>query len=118
MDRTPAFGSTPSSSTTAPPLPNAKVESAAMAAHRMTDRVADTATAQVDQLSGTAHRAVNRAADAATTAADWASSVPEQAKQVQSRLTESARAAIRAKPLQTLAGTLVVGYLLGRLARL
>ncbi len=115
MDRTPAFGNTPATSST---NANAKVESAAMAAHQATDRIADSATTKVDQLSGTAHRAVNRTADAVASATDWASTIPEQAKQVQARFTESACTAIRAKPLQTVAGTLIVGYLLGRLARL
>jgi ElaB/YqjD/DUF883 family membrane-anchored ribosome-binding protein len=96
----------------------AKVESAAMNAHQMTDNLADKATVQVDRLSGTVHRAVNSAADAATSAADWASAVPEQAKQVQVRVTDSACAAVRAKPLQAVTGALVIGYLLGRLARL
>ena len=95
-----------------------KLEGAAQSAHQATDKLADRATAEVDRLSGTAHRTINSAADAATSAADWASSIPEQAKQVQTRLTESASASIRARPIGTVAGALVVGYLLGRLARL
>ena len=118
MDKTPAFGGTLAGTFNSPNPTNAKVESAALAAHQVTDNVADKATVQVDRLSGTVHRAVNSAADAATSAAEWASTVPEQAKQVQMRLTESACTSIRAKPLQTVAGALVVGYLLGRLARL
>lgn len=126
VDRIPAFGgasasgtnslNSPASSSTNPG--SATVESAASAAHMATDRIADTATAQVDRLSGTAHRAVNSAADAATSAAQWAASVPERAQQVQTRLTESACASIRARPLQTVAGALAIGFLLGRLARL
>jgi cell division septum initiation protein DivIVA len=97
---------------------NAKVEAAAQAAHHATDRIAERAIAQVDRLSGTAHHAVDHTADAAKSAARWAANVPEQARQVQTRLTESASASIRARPLTTVAGALVVGYLLGRLARL
>jgi hypothetical protein len=97
---------------------SAKVEGAAQAAHQTTDKIADKASAQVDRLSGTVHRAVDNAADAATSAAEWASTIPEQAKQVQTRLTESASASIRARPVATVAGALVIGYLLGRLARL
>jgi ElaB/YqjD/DUF883 family membrane-anchored ribosome-binding protein len=133
VDRTPAYGGTPGIATNSltgnSPNPiNAgvesaaaaaqKVESAAAAAHKATDRIADTATAQVERLSGTAHRAVDSAADAATSAAQWASTVPQQVQQAQARLTESACASIRAKPLQTVAGALVIGFLLGRLARL
>jgi ElaB/YqjD/DUF883 family membrane-anchored ribosome-binding protein len=96
----------------------AKVESAAQTAHQATDRIADNAATQVDRLSGTAHRAVDNAANAASSAAEWASSIPEQAKQVQAQLTEAASASIRARPIVTVAGALFVGYLLGRLARL
>jgi ElaB/YqjD/DUF883 family membrane-anchored ribosome-binding protein len=97
------------------PVPaSARVENAAMAAHQTVDKVADRATVQVDRLSGTAHRAVNTAADAATSAATWASNIPDKAN----RLTEAACTSIRARPIATVAGALVVGYLLGRLARL
>lgn len=95
----------------------ATVENAAQSAHQATDKVADKATAGVGQLSGTAHRAINGAADAATHAADWASTIPEQAQQLQAHFVESASVSIRARPLTTVAGALVVGYLLGRLAR-
>jgi ElaB/YqjD/DUF883 family membrane-anchored ribosome-binding protein len=97
---------------------DAKVEAAAQAAHHATDRIAEKAIAQVDRLSGTAHHAVDHTADAAKSAARWAASVPEQARQVQAQLTESASASIRARPLTTVAAALVVGYLIGRLARL
>lgn len=97
---------------------SAKVEGAAQAAHQTTDRIADKTTAQVERLKGTVHRAVDDAADTATSAAEWASTIPEQARQVQTRLTDSASASIRARPITTVAGALVVGYLLGRLARL
>ena len=118
MDRTTtAMGSLSTSSNAANPV-SPKVEGAAQSAHHATDKVADKATAEVDHLSGTAHRAINSAADAAASAAEWASAIPEQAKVVQTRLTESASASIRARPIATVAGALVVGYLLGRLARL
>lgn len=97
---------------------NAKLEGATQTAHQTVDKVADKAAAQVDRLSGTVHRAVDSAADAASGAAEWMSTLPDQAKGVQSKLTDSACASIRARPLSTVAGALVVGYLLGRLARL
>jgi len=93
---------------------SAKVEGAAQAAHQTTDRIADKANAQVDRLKGNVHRTVDAAADTATSAAEWASTIPEQA----TRLTDAASASIRARPITTVAGALVVGYLLGRLARL
>ena len=121
MERTTMGGSL--TGTGSRPNPNtnpasAKVEDAAQAAHQATDKIADKATAQVDRLSGTAHRAVNSAADAASSAAEWASTIPEQTRQVQAQFTETASASIRARPIATVAGALVVGYLLGRLMRL
>lgn len=115
MDRTTT--TTLTGGNTADPI-GAKVESATQSAHQVTDKVVDHATAQMDRLSGTAHRAIDSAAVAATSAAEWASTIPERANQVQTRFTESANASIRARPITTVAGALVVGYLLGRLARL
>ena len=99
---------------------NAKIEDAAHAAHRATDAVADKATEQVDRLSGTAHRAVNKAADAASSAAQWTATLPDQAKEVQAQLGElksSAATSIRARPFATVAGALVIGFLIGKLAK-
>jgi hypothetical protein len=103
--------STPASANPA----SAKVQDAARAVYQTTDNIADRATTQIDHLSGTAHRAVNSAADAASSAAEWASTIPEQAKQAQAQLTEAASASIRARPIATVVGTLVIGYMLGRL---
>ena len=118
MDRTMTTTSSLASGSSAANPVSAKVEGAAKSAHQATDQLADRAIAGVDRLSGTAHSAIDSAADAATSAADWASTIPEEAKQVQARFTESASASIRARPIATVAGALVVGYLIGRLARL
>jgi hypothetical protein len=111
MDRTTPLSTTPSST-------NPKIENAAQTAHKVVDTVADKTTAQVDRLSSTAHRAVDKTAGAASQAAGWASSLPDQAMEVQTRLTESVCTSIRARPIATVAGALIVGYLLGRIARL
>ena len=122
MDRSTTMGGTsPLGSNTTSlsnPAGNANVEGVAQTAHRTVDSIVEKATAQVDRVSGTAHRAVNTAAEAATSAAEWASSVPGQAKQVQTKITEAACNSIRARPISAVAGALVIGYLLGRLARL
>ena len=97
---------------------SAAVEDVAQTAHRTTDKIVDKTAAQVDRLGGAAHRAVDSAAGAASSAAEWASTIPEQAKEVTTQVTEAASASIRARPIATVAGALVVGYLLGRLARL
>lgn len=117
MDRSTPLGSSRTGTGSAANPASAKIEGVAQTAHQTTDRVADKAASQVDRLSGTAHRAVNSAADAASSAAEWASAIPEQAKQVQTRLTEAANASIRERPIAIVTGALVVGYLLGRLAR-
>ncbi len=118
MDRTTTIGGHFAAGSSPPNPVNAKVEGAAQAAHETTDKIAYKAVAQVDRVSATMHRAVNSAADAARSAAGWASSIPEQAKQAQTRLTEAASASIRARPIAIVAGALIVGYLLGRFARL
>src|ERR1700730_8611869 len=115
MDRTTPMGGGPSGTGSGANPASAKVEDVAQTAHQTTDRIADKAVFQVDRLSGTAHRAVNSAADAASSAAEWASAIPEQAKQVQTRLAEAASASIRERPIAIVAAALVVGYLLGRL---
>ena len=119
MDRTTTLGGQTSDAAALNPSnqTNPKFESAAQTAHRGVDSVADKATAQVDRLSGSAHRAVNSAADAVGSATEWASGIPEQAKQAQVRLTEAACTSIRARPISTVVGALIVGYLLGRIAR-
>jgi ElaB/YqjD/DUF883 family membrane-anchored ribosome-binding protein len=120
MDRTTTMGGSTTfggnSNTTSGTLP--KIEDGAQSAHKSVDAVADKATEQVGRVTETLHRAVDSAADAATTATEWASSIPEQAKQIQAKVTDAASASIRARPLTTVAGALVVGYLIGRLARL
>jgi len=97
---------------------NSAVETAAQTAHKATDKIADKAAMQADRSAAAVHRAVESAADAATSTAAWASGTFEQAQQVKARLTESASASIRARPIATVVGVLIVGYLLGRLARL
>jgi hypothetical protein len=95
-----------------------KVQDAAQVAHQITDKVAERATVQVEHSAKAVHRAVDSTAETVSSAAEWASGLSEQAKQAQTRLTESASASIRARPISTVAGALVVGYLIGRLARL
>lgn len=123
MDHSIPMGGSLTSGGTRPNLPNAnpvsaKVEDAAKTAHQATDKIADEAADRVDRLTGTAHRAIDSAAGAASSAAEWTTSIPEQAKQVQAQIGETASASIRAHPIVTVVGALFVGYLLGRLARL
>jgi hypothetical protein len=120
MDRTTAIGGSTTYGGNSNPASTAgaNLEGAAQSAHRTVDAVADKTTEQVGRVSDTVHRAVNSAADAATAATEWASTLPDQAKQIQAKVTDAACASIRARPLTSVAGALVVGYLIGRLARL
>jgi hypothetical protein len=118
MDRITAYGSGAASPDTSPNLATAKVDAATMAAHQLTDKIADKATIQVDRLSGVVHRAVNSVADAATTTADFAATVPDRAKETGVRFTQAACTSIRARPIGAVVGAAAVGYLLGRLGRL
>jgi hypothetical protein len=97
---------------------DSKIDDAARAAHMATDEIAYRAAAQVDRSSEVVHRAVDNAAGATMSAAEWASTIAGQAKQVHAQLTESASTSIRARPIAMVTGALVVGYLIGRLARL
>ena len=87
-----------------------KLDDASRTAHQKTDQMASKASEQVDRMSGNAHRAIDAASE-------WASGIPDQAKQMQTRFTESANEQIRAHPIATVAGALVVGYVLARLTR-
>ena len=107
MDRATTMGDNLAAGGNTADVVSVKVDNAALAAHKTTDKIADGA-----------HRAVDTTADAAKSAARWASTIPEQAKQVQTQFTEAASASIRARPITAVAGALVVGYLLGRVARL
>jgi hypothetical protein len=72
-----------------------KLQSATDAAHETTDKVARAATVQVDRLRGSAHDGIEGAAS----------------------LVESACASIRSRPLASVAGVLVLGWILGRLTK-
>lgn len=96
---------------------NAKVDAAARGAHEATDRLAEKTAAQVDRARDTAHRAVDSAAATAVSATDAGSAMLRRADEARVELVASTNSFIRARPLATVAGALVTGYLLGRLAR-
>ncbi len=110
-------GDLPAGGNAANSLGATRLDGAGQSAHNSADRLAEKAVAQVDRASETVHHAVDSAADAAKSAARWASTYSERAKEVQARLTDSASASIRARPIMMVAGALVVGYVLGRLIR-
>jgi hypothetical protein len=94
-----------------------KVDNAARSAHETTDKIADAASAGIDRTRETMHKAVDGAASAAQSTAGYASSMIDQAKQAQTKALDQACATIRARPIASVVGALIGGYLLGRLAR-
>lgn len=123
MDRPLTTGATAGTTGASNPLSStmtglgSRSDSLAQSAKNTIDTAADRVTSGVGQASAAAHKAVDTAADVATSAADWASKVPDRARATQERLTEAACESIRARPITYVAGALVTGYLLGRLAR-
>ena len=92
------------------------VDDLAQSAHQTVDKFSEETISQVDRLGGMTHGAVDSAAEATKSAARWASTIPEQAQQVQTKITDAACTSIRARPLASVAGALIAGYLLGRIA--
>jgi ElaB/YqjD/DUF883 family membrane-anchored ribosome-binding protein len=111
MDRTMTMAGGTSAGETTNPAAKVDVEGATQAAHQTIDKV-------TERVNAAAHRAVDSTAGAANSAAQWTSGVSEQARRAQTRFTEAACETIRARPFATVASAVVVGYLLGRLARL
>ena len=93
------------------------IGSAADRAHQVVDRAAEKAAPALERASSAAHRTIDKAADAAAPAADW---VAENSKQLAHKSTEMADACsnyVRARPLMSVAGALVLGYFAGKLMR-
>jgi ElaB/YqjD/DUF883 family membrane-anchored ribosome-binding protein len=96
---------------------NTKLDAATRGAHEATDRLAEKTAFQVDRARDTAHRAVDSAAATAVSATDATADMLRRADEVRGELVASTNSFIRARPLATVAGALVTGYLLGRIAR-
>lgn len=96
---------------------NTKLDAATKGAHEATDRLAEKTASQVDRARDTAHRAVDSAAATAVSATDAAADMVRRADETRLELVASTNSFIRARPLATVAGALVTGYLLGRIAR-
>lgn len=93
------------------------VAAAAERAHHVVDRAAEKAVPALERASGAAHRTIDKAVDVAMPAADW---VADSGKQLATRSTEIADACsgyVRARPLVSVAGALVLGYFVGKLMR-
>jgi ElaB/YqjD/DUF883 family membrane-anchored ribosome-binding protein len=86
-------------------------------AHHAVDRLATKATPAIERASSTAHRTIDKVADSAAPAVDWATENSRQVAVRSSEVKESCAGFVRARPLASVAGALVVGYFAGRLLR-
>jgi len=96
---------------------NTIVEPAAAKAHIAVDSAASKALPVVDKAAEMAHRTINRVADVAAPAADWALESGKQVTEKYNSALDTCVATVRQRPIATLAGALLVGYLFGRFQR-
>jgi len=97
--------------------PNSVVENAAAKAHTTVDSAASKAIPAVDKTAELAHRTINRVADVAAPAADWALQSGQQVSEKYNSAMDTCVATVRERPIATIAGALLVGYLFGRFQR-
>jgi ElaB/YqjD/DUF883 family membrane-anchored ribosome-binding protein len=93
------------------------VSGAAMRAHHLVDDVAEKATPAVKSATAAAHQTIDKVATAGASAADWVASSSKKVKDNGTAMADAASGQIRARPLATVAGALVLGYLIGRILR-
>jgi len=96
---------------------NTVVEPAAAKAHIAVDSAASKALPVVDKAAEMAHRTINRMADVATPAADWALQSGQQVTAKYNSALDTCVATVRQRPIATIAGALLAGYLFGRFQR-
>ncbi len=86
-------------------------------AHQVVDRLATKATPAIEHASSTAHRTIDKVADSAAPAVDWATQNSRQVAARSTEVKESCAGFVRARPLASVAGAMVLGYFAGRLLR-
>ncbi len=96
---------------------NTVIEPAAAKAHIAVDTAASKALPVVDKAAEMAHRTINRVADVAAPAADWALESGKQVTEKYNSALDTCVATVRQRPIATLGGALLVGYLFGRFQR-
>ena len=93
------------------------VSGAASRAHNMVDDVAEKAKPAVQTATAAAHQTIDKVATAGASAADWVATNSKQVADKSVALADAASGQVRARPLATVAGALVVGYFIGRILR-
>lgn len=91
------------------------VDSAGAVLHSTIDKVADPARSTVDRVSSAAHQTVDRLASNATHVADRFSSQARRLTEAPARALDTSKSWVQERPLESLAGALAIGFVLGRL---
>jgi ElaB/YqjD/DUF883 family membrane-anchored ribosome-binding protein len=90
---------------------------AASRAHSMVDDVAQKATPAVQTATAAAHQTIDKVATASATAADWLAANSKQLADKSVAIADAASGQVRARPLISVGGALVLGYFIGRVFR-
>jgi len=93
------------------------VSGAASRAHHIVDDMAEKAVPAVQTATDVAHKTIDKVATAGASAADWVASSSNKLKSNSAELADACSSQIRARPLMTVAGALLLGYFVGRILR-
>ena len=93
------------------------VGNAADLAHQAVDSANAKVAPALERATSAAHRGIDKAADVAAPAAAWVADSGKQLTDKSNELMDVCGSYVRARPLATVAGALVVGYLAGKLMR-
>ncbi len=91
--------------------------SAANRAHQMVDSATDRAAPAIQSAATAAHQAIDKVANTGTSAAEWAASNGKQLVNNGTALVDACGGYVRARPLMSVAGAAMVGYIIGRMLR-
>ena len=92
-----------------------KASSVANRAHEAVDKAADKAAPIVERASAVAHQTIDKVLEYATPAEAWAAESRKQLAAKSTEIAEQCSSFVRARPLATVAGAFVVGYLLAKM---
>jgi len=90
---------------------------AASRAHHMVDDVAQKATPAVQSATAVAHQTIDKVATAGASAAEWVTANTKQLADRSAAIADAASGQVRARPLISVAGALVLGFFIGRVFR-
>jgi ElaB/YqjD/DUF883 family membrane-anchored ribosome-binding protein len=86
-------------------------------AHQVIDQAAERATPALARAQAAAHRTIDKVAYKTSPAAEWAAESSRKPVDRSSDVAGAWGSYVRERPLASIAGALVVGYVLGRVMR-